>query len=258
VAHKCRYQSDCQRIVIESHHGGLVPSQFILLHGLWRAASALGSAVLAVALAVVALGGGAVTASAASVADPIVDRDRAAACLAAAVAYEAGFEPIEGQEAVAAVVLNRVRHPAYPKTVCGVVFAGSTRRTGCQFTFTCDGALARRLPDAVMAASRKVAAAALDGLAPDRVGNATHYHADYVAPYWAPSLLRVAKIGAHIFYRLPGAGEAPPAAIAPLGGEPEIAALGRLAGQGPRRRRGAPVSPPETKVFAPWGLSVGR
>jgi len=185
----------------------------------------------------------------------VADRERAMTCLAAAIAYEAGFEPIEGQQAVAEVVLNRVRHPAYPKTVCGVVFSGSQRRTGCQFTFTCDGSLARRLPDAIMAASRRVAEAALDGLAPDRVGTATHYHADYVKPYWAPSLFRIAKIGAHIFYRMPGAGESRGVPIG-IGVEPAIPGLDRFAGtRGPRPA--SPPQPPQSKLFAPWGLTPG-
>jgi len=72
-----------------------------------------------------------------------LDQMRALTCLTQAVYYEAASEPDGGQRAVAQVVLNRVAHPAYPKTVCGVVYQGSERSTGCQFTFTCDGALAR-------------------------------------------------------------------------------------------------------------------
>jgi len=75
------------------------------------------------------------------------DRLRALECLTAAVYYEAAVESTDGQRAVAQVVLNRARHPAYPRTVCGVVFQGQERATGCQFTFTCDGAL-RRTPSA--------------------------------------------------------------------------------------------------------------
>src|SRR5581483_7016511 len=71
------------------------------------------------------------------------DRQRALTCLTQAVYYEAGFQPLAGEEAVAQVVLNRLRHPAFPKTVCGVVYDGSQRPTGCQFTFTCDGSLAK-------------------------------------------------------------------------------------------------------------------
>jgi len=93
-----------------------------------------------------------------------------------------------------------------PKSVCGVVFDGAARVTGCQFTFTCDGSIRRRLSDPTMITARIVAEQVLAGAAPDRVGGATNYHADYVLPYWALTGTPVAKIGAHIFYRMPGDG----------------------------------------------------
>ncbi len=182
------------------------------------------------------------------------DYTRALGCMTAAIAYEAGWESLAGQEAVAEVILNRARHPAYPKSICGVVFAGAERRSGCQFTFTCDGALARRLPDAVLAASRRVAVAALAGAAPAHVGNATHYHANYVSPYWATSLVRVATIGAHVFYRLPGAGDTRGiTGFVPVA-EPEIAAIAALAGAGAAPPARAQSPAPGPAVFAPWGL----
>ncbi|PZU09641.1 cell wall hydrolase [Sphingomonas sp.] len=131
------------------------------------------------------------------------DRARAAACLAAAILYEAGDEP-KGEAAVAQVVLNRLRHPAFPKTVCGVVFQGSERRTGCQFTFTCDGALARTPSPAAWERARFIAERALGGHVVGAVGTATHYHADYVVPYWGSSLAKIAQVTPHIFYRWPG------------------------------------------------------
>ncbi|HEV7352120.1 MAG TPA: cell wall hydrolase [Brevundimonas sp.] len=130
---------------------------------------------------------------------------RALDCLTAAVHYEAANEPAVGQAAVAQVVLNRVRHPAYPSTVCGVVFQGSERETGCQFTFTCDGSLARPPRPEAWARARAVASAALNGLVIPNVGMATHYHADYVAPIWATNLVKLGQIGVHIFYRWTGA-----------------------------------------------------
>lgn len=188
-----------------------------------------------------------------------LDRARAVQCLSTAIAYEAAYEPVEGQQAVAEVVLNRTRHPAYPKTVCGVVFAGSQRRTGCQFSFTCDGSLARRLPEKVMAMARAVATSALDGGNPARVGGATHYHADYVSPYWAPSLTRIAKIGAHIFYR--GAGTRDSGALTPSfrpSAEPIIDRLGSAAAPigepTPASSRQPSGQTPQT-IFAPWGLA---
>jgi len=130
---------------------------------------------------------------------------RALECLTAAVYYEAASESEDGQRAVAQVVLNRVRHPAYPHSVCGVVYQGSALRTGCQFSFTCDGSLARTPSPAGWTRARKVALAALGGSVYAPVGLSTHYHADYVVPYWQSSLTKTATVGAHIFYRLPHA-----------------------------------------------------
>jgi spore germination cell wall hydrolase CwlJ-like protein len=135
--------------------------------------------------------------------DPL-DRRRALLCLTQAVYYEAGFEPLEGRRAVAQVVLNRMRHPAFPKSVCGVVYQGA-RAPVCQFSFVCDGSLYRRPALGAWNQAEAVAKAALDGFVERSVGAATHYHADYVAPFWAPRLAKITQIGAHIFYRWPGA-----------------------------------------------------
>ncbi|WP_293903962.1 cell wall hydrolase [Phenylobacterium sp.] len=132
------------------------------------------------------------------------DRARAIECLTQAVYYEAAREPEVGQEAVAQVVLNRVRHPAYPKSVCGVVYQGSARPTGCQFTFTCDGAMRYAPQPALWKRARDVAEKALAGYVDKTVGSATHYHAQYVAPYWAPTLVKMVQVGQHIFYRWTG------------------------------------------------------
>nr|WP_207786037.1 cell wall hydrolase [Altererythrobacter segetis] len=125
-------------------------------------------------------------------------------CLATAVYYEAGGEPEEGQRAVAQVVLNRVRHPAYPQTVCGVVYQGSELPSGCQFTFTCDGSLARQPSGSAWQRARRIAEEALAGRVEPSVGMATHYHANWVVPYWAASLDKIAAVGSHIFYRWRG------------------------------------------------------
>ncbi len=132
------------------------------------------------------------------------DGARALQCLTQAVYYEAAREPLEGQQAVAQVILNRMRHPAYPKSVCGVVYQGSQRATGCQFTFTCDGSLTRAPQPALWGRAQGVARKALAGFVLKDVGTATHYHADYVAPYWAASLIKLKQVGAHIFYRWTG------------------------------------------------------
>ncbi|RKE54029.1 MULTISPECIES: cell wall hydrolase [unclassified Sphingomonas] len=132
------------------------------------------------------------------------DYSRSLQCLTMAVYYEAGSESDDGERAVAQVILNRVRHPAYPKTVCGVVLDGSQRRTGCQFTFVCDGALGRLPSQKGWLRASRIATSALGGAVFAPVGWATHYHANYVVPYWASSLEKVAAIGAHIFYRWNG------------------------------------------------------
>ena len=153
-------------------------------------------------------------------------RSRALECLTSAIYYEAGQESPDGQRAVAQVVLNRVRHPAFPATVCGVVYEGSTRPTGCQFTFTCDGSLFHQPSADSWNRARRIAAAALNGYVYRPVGNATHYHANYVVPYWAATLTKNAVVGAHIFYRWAG-GWGRPSAFAQryLRSEPSVDAL---------------------------------
>ena len=131
-------------------------------------------------------------------------RARALDCLTSAIYYEAGQESVDGQRGVAQVVLNRVRHPAFPDSVCGVVYQGSTRTTGCQFTFTCDNSMERRPVPALWNRARSVADAMLGGGVYAPVGQATHYHADYVVPYWAASLVKTRVEGVHLFYRWSG------------------------------------------------------
>ena len=131
-------------------------------------------------------------------------RAKALNCLTQAVYYEAGFEPGEGQMAVAQTVINRMRHPGYPKSICGVIYEGAARSTGCQFSFACDGSLARVPPAALWANAQAVARRALSGFVFKPVGVATHYHADYVSPYWAPTLVKLKQFGQHIFYRWTG------------------------------------------------------
>jgi exopolysaccharide biosynthesis WecB/TagA/CpsF family protein len=130
------------------------------------------------------------------------DRERALTCLTQAVYYEAAGEGADGERAVAQVVLNRMHHPGYPASVCGVVYQGSERGTGCQFTFTCDGSLLRTPAPALWARALKIAEESLAGKVFAAIGHATHYHADYVLPYWADSLDKSVQVGRHIFYRL--------------------------------------------------------
>jgi len=172
---------------------------------------------------------------------------------------------------VAEVALNQTRHPAFPHSVCGVVFQGWTRQTGCQFTFTCDGSLQRRLPSRVLSAAQTVAARVLAGAEPLRVAGALNYHANYVSPRWASQLDRVTQIGAHIFYRpLPGgrpeSGKSPEQGLTTgdAEGAQAIRQYARIF-DGTPDPGGAIVRPAERvaavasvppQPFMPWGLSI--
>ncbi|WP_228766186.1 cell wall hydrolase [Pelagerythrobacter aerophilus] len=163
-----------------------------------------------------------------------IDQARALHCLASAVYYEAASEAVGGQRAVAQVVLNRVAHPSYPNSVCGVVFQGSERKTGCQFTFTCDGSLTRKPMKASWDRALTVAQQALAGEVYEPVGLATHYHTIWINPYWASSLDTVGTIGAHRFYRWRGAAGRPAAFTAGYrGAEPAAAPHPRAAAPEP-------------------------
>lgn len=152
-------------------------------------------------------------------------RARAIDCLASAMWYEAGNDA-RGQRAVGQVVLNRVRHPAFPANVCGVVFQGSSRATGCQFTFTCDGALGRKPSDTAFAKARSQARAMLEGKVDPEVGLATHYHTNWVHPAWSAAMDKLAKVDTHLFFRWRGKWGRPSAMAQPYAGtEPVIARL---------------------------------
>jgi spore germination cell wall hydrolase CwlJ-like protein len=147
------------------------------------------------------------------------ERAEALKCMTAAIYYEAALEPRAGQEAVAQVVLNRLRHQGYPKSVCGVVFQGADR-PGCQFSFACDGSMARPPAEWAWKNAADVAEHALDGYVMKAVGMATHYHTNWVTAWWTPTMLKVRQIGAHIFFRPIGAEGQPEAfSAAYLGGE---------------------------------------
>jgi len=143
-----------------------------------------------------------------------VDYARALKCLTDAIYYEAANEPDAGQRAVAQVIINRMRHPTYPNTICGVIYQGSERATGCQFSYSCDGSMARVPARPAWLRAQRVAAQALNGSVYAPVGMATHYHATYVYPYWAPSLDFIGTIGAHRFYRWKGSAGRPSAFFA--------------------------------------------
>jgi spore germination cell wall hydrolase CwlJ-like protein len=203
-------------------------------------------------------------------------RDQALHCLTQAVYFEAGFEPIEGQRAVAQTVINRVRHPGYPKSICGVVYEGAARGTGCQFSFTCDGSLQRAISPVVWTNAEIVARQALAGYVMKDVGTATHYHANYVYPYWAPTLVKLRTVGTHVFYRWTGpsgtqaafrgrySGDETLSADILMGADPRTLEAARRARWPPWRRGSrawfpwAAASRPRSSVRKAWSRSCRR
>ena len=195
------------------------------------------------------------------------DSARSLDCLTAAVYHEARSETEGGQRAVAQVVLNRVRHPAYPASVCGVVYQGSNRRTGCQFSFTCDGSLARRRDPAAWERARGIAADALAGSVYAPVGLATHYHTTAIRPWWAPSLKYAVTVGSHIFYRWRGSWGDPLAfrqayageqgSVAERGTAPVVQLAGADQG-GVRVHRGVAAATAAAETETSFGVRIHR
>ncbi|ANL20645.1 MULTISPECIES: cell wall hydrolase [Rhizobium] len=144
---------------------------------------------------------------AASVLPPSVFSAREQQCLASGIYFEARGESVKGQAAVAQVILNRVRNPAYPKSICGVVYQNEDWRNRCQFSFACDSIKDRVNSQYHWRVARDVAMAVTSGkIWLPQVGSATHYHAVYVRPKWAKTMEKVGRIGLHVFYRTYGGG----------------------------------------------------
>jgi spore germination cell wall hydrolase CwlJ-like protein len=139
-------------------------------------------------------------------AEPQIDA-RQQNCLAQAIYYEARGETQQGQTAVAEVIMNRVRSRAYPNSICGVVYQGSHRSTGCQFTFTCDGSLGQRPRGRAWDRAQRIATAVMLGYARPMTQGATHYHTTAVNPVWNSGLVETTQIGVHLFYRFPNRSE---------------------------------------------------
>jgi len=144
---------------------------------------------------------------AASILSPSVFSAREQQCLASGIYFEARGESVKGQAAVAQVILNRVRNPSYPKTICGVVYQNEDWRNRCQFSFACDSIKDRVNSEYHWRMARDVAMAVTSGkIWLPQVGSATHYHAVYVRPKWAKTMEKVGRIGLHVFYRTYGGG----------------------------------------------------
>ncbi|MFN7358259.1 cell wall hydrolase [Brevundimonas sp.] len=186
-----------------------------------------------------------------------LDASRDLECLTQAVYYEARGEGRAGMQAVAQVVLNRARHPAFPKTICGVVFQGASRQTGCQFSFTCNGAMRGAVSQTAWTRARDVAARALSGEVFALVGTATHFHTTAVSPRWRHSLLQVAQVGDHVFYRFGGRAGASAAfayAPAPSSAQTETPVLASLDPSQPVRQAGQAMA--YSLILAQEGLAA--
>jgi hypothetical protein len=174
------------------------------------------------------------------------DTARAHYCLTAALYYEAASESDDGMRGVAQVILNRVRHPSFPGSICGVVFQGSQRPMVCQFTFSCDGSMARRPQREQWNRASRISAEALAGRVFPQVGVATHYHTLAVWPSWGRTLATTNVIGAHIFHRFRGRWGNPDAYLRPYSGRepvpgPYLPLAEQLAAR--RGRSTTPVTP---------------
>jgi spore germination cell wall hydrolase CwlJ-like protein len=133
--------------------------------------------------------------------------DEEQTCLSNGIYFEARGENLKGQAAVAQVILNRVRNPAYPKTICGVVYQNDSWKNRCQFSFACDGKKDRIRNPSNYRVAKEIAMAVTAGkIFIPEVGSSTHYHATYVHPRWANTMEKMKKIGLHIFYRTYGGG----------------------------------------------------
>lgn len=177
----------------------------------------------------------------------VTDRARALSCLTDAIYFEAANEPDGGQRAVAQVILNRVRHPAFPATVCGVIYQGSDH-AGCQFSYACDGSMARARNRALWLRAAGVAADALSGYVYAPVGMATHYHTYAVTPAWNRHMVMTAAIGAHFFHRWQGFWGTPQAFRQVYrGGEPE---------PGPHPRPSNPAGPGDQRTLAAFMMTA--
>ncbi|MFK7793587.1 MAG: cell wall hydrolase [Devosiaceae bacterium] len=131
-----------------------------------------------------------------------LNNDRQFQCLAEGIYFEARGEPRRGQVAVAQVIMNRVNHHEFPDTICGVVYQNQHWRNRCQFSFACDGIPERITEPLAWDESESVARQVLEGRdLIDTITESTHYHANYVRPRWAPRMIRLDRVGLHIFYK---------------------------------------------------------
>jgi spore germination cell wall hydrolase CwlJ-like protein len=151
--------------------------------------------------------GGSANPVAAEVRDMLLKRrdlDKELECLALNVYFESRGEPAAGQYAVASVTLNRVMHPTFPDSICAVVMQGAELGSNrCQFSWVCDRYGNRPRGDAAWERAKQVAFATLFLDQPDPTGGALYFHSTWVRPNWSRIMLKVGRIGGHLFYREP-------------------------------------------------------
>jgi spore germination cell wall hydrolase CwlJ-like protein len=129
-------------------------------------------------------------------------------CLALNVYFEARNQSLEGQLAVAQVVVNRTIDDEYPNTPCEVVYdartysSGFPKRHQCQFSWYCDGKSDEPTDKAAFERAMQIIVYLMKSDVSDITNGATHYHTLQVLPSWAEGENPTAIIGNHIFYRL--------------------------------------------------------
>ncbi len=134
---------------------------------------------------------------------PIANGDKQWECLSEALYFEARGESVQGQFAVAEVIMNRVDSASFPSTLCRVIRQGTGQKFRCQFTYTCDGRSERINDRAAWNRVAKIARIMVDGKTRELTNGATYYHTRAVSPRWARKFQRTVAIGAHLFYRAP-------------------------------------------------------
>ena len=125
----------------------------------------------------------------------------AVVCLAMAMYHEAKGEPREGILAVAHVVVNRTNNPAFPSTVCEVVYQGKPKSRFCQFSWTCDGRSDAPTNREKYYKMLAMATSVLEGETKDPTRGAMFFHNRTVKPTWSFTKVKTREIAQHSFYR---------------------------------------------------------
>ena len=124
-------------------------------------------------------------------------------CLTTAIYHEARGETLEGQIAVAQVIINRVLNADFPNSICGVVYQ---RKKICQFSFACDATKKRSIQQESWDQAQMIVTNFMRGnIWLSDIANATYFHTQSVSPAWRKSFCRLKQVGSHVFYKTPDA-----------------------------------------------------